>query len=152
MRTSQDIDHTTYIKASPEEIYKMLTTGEGWDAWFTAGTTVDPRPGGKIQLRWKNFGAGRWTMEDGGPVLEAERNHKFTFQWSPGSSPTKVSFTLNKLGPGTLLQITESGYSLTDSDIAVCVDSAVGWGEALTLLKFYLEHKLTYGKVPFAEE
>jgi hypothetical protein len=32
------------------------------------------------------------------------------------------------------------------------IGCATGWGEALTLLKFYLEHGLTYGAVPAAPE
>jgi uncharacterized protein YndB with AHSA1/START domain len=146
-----DIEHIVYIHASPERVYKILTTGAGWDAWFTQGTTVDPGPGGQIRLRWQNFGAGHWTMEDGGPVLEAVPNRKFVFQWSPASTPTTVTITLEQQGPGTLVRLVESGYKLTDSDLAALVNCATGWGEALTLLKFYLEHGLTYGEVPLRE-
>ncbi|GET41981.1 SRPBCC family protein [Microseira wollei] len=145
------IEHVVYIKVSPEKVYKTLTTGEGWDSWFTQGTTVNPRPGGSIQLRWKNFGAGHWTTEDGGAVLEAETNCKFVFQWSPGENPTTVVITLKQLGEGTLLKLVESGYSPSDTDFQACLGCAIGWGEALTLLKFYLEYGVTYGEVPYED-
>ena len=32
------------------------------------------------------------------------------------------------------------------------MECAAGWGEALTLLKFYLEHGVTYGEVPPATD
>jgi uncharacterized protein YndB with AHSA1/START domain len=150
--TLPNIEHITYINTSPELIYKTLTTGEGWDAWFTQGTEVDAKSGGYIRLRWQNFGAGHWATEDGGPVLEAEPNQKFVFQWSPGSSPTTVSIKLHKLGAGTLLKLVESGYSSSENDVAAFIGCATGWGEALTLLKFYLEHGVTYGEVPFEKE
>lgn len=145
------IEHATYINTPPERVYRTLTTGEGWDAWFTKGTKVDPRPGGTILLRWENSGAGRWTTEDGGPVLEAEPNRKLAFQWGPGSCPTTVDITLERIGPGTLVSLVESGYPLSNSDLEACLGCAVGWGEALTLLKFYLEHGVTYGEVPPGE-
>ena len=67
--TAPNIDYTTYINASPGHVYEALTTGKGWDSWFTQGTTVDLRPGGSIQLRWKDFGPRRVNMEDSGPAL-----------------------------------------------------------------------------------
>ncbi len=143
-----DIEQEVYIDAPSERVYALLTTGDGWDAWFTDGTTVEPRRGGSITLRWKNFGAGRWTAEDGGPVVEADRNRKFSFEGSPGSNPTTVCITLKKLGSGTLVRLTESGYSANGEDLKICIGCAVGWGEALTLLKTYLEHGICYGEVP----
>ena len=32
------------------------------------------------------------------------------------------------------------------------MECATGWGEALALLKFYLEHGVVYGEVPLAED
>lgn len=142
------IELVTYINVVPARVYEALTTGAGWDAWFTQGTTIDPRPGGKIHLRWQNFGAGRWTAEDGGPVLEALPSQRFVFQWSPSGEPTTVAFTLNPLGTGTFVHLVEQGYKQTTSSLQACLGCATGWGEALTLLKFYLEHGITYGTVP----
>jgi uncharacterized protein YndB with AHSA1/START domain len=146
------IEHMTYISASREVVYQTLTTSKGWDAWFTNGTTIEPKPGGQIRLRWKDFGAGHWTTEDGGSVLEAEPNQKFTFQWTPGKSTTTVSLTLEALGEGILLKLIESGYSFSDQDLSAFVGCATGWGEALTLVKYYLEHGVRYGKVPNTQE
>jgi uncharacterized protein YndB with AHSA1/START domain len=143
-----DIEHSTYIAAAPERVFEAITTGAGWDSWFTEGTTVDAVPGGEITLRWKDFGAGRWTTEDGGPVVAVEPGTRFVFQWSPGSQPTTVSFDLERYGPGTVVTLRESGYANTEEDAEACVGCAVGWGEALTLLKFFLEYGVTYGAVP----
>lgn len=146
-----DIEHQTFIDAAPSSVYDTLTTGKGWDAWFTEGTTVDPKPGGTIRLRWRDFGVGRGTVEDGGAVLEAEQNRKFSFQWSPAGTPTTIIFTLEPLGSGTLVKLLETGYGSTATELEALIDCAVGWGEALTLLKFYLEYGVTYGVVPAGE-
>jgi hypothetical protein len=44
--------------------------------------------------------------------------------------------------------LVEQGYKQTTSSLQACLGCATGWGEALTLLKFYLEHGITYGTVP----
>ena len=140
------IEQSTYINAPIERVYRTLTTADGWNAWFTKGTTLELVPGGKIHFRWVNFGAERMTTEDGGPVLEVEENRKFVFQWHPGKSATTVAIKLSKLGKGTLVQLEEFGYPM--DDLEVSLGCAVGWGEALTLLKFFLESGNVYGEVP----
>ncbi len=143
-----DIKHKTFINASPDVVYERLSTGKGWDSWFTQGTSIEPRPGGSIRLRWESFGVERFTCEDGGGVLEAKPGKLLVFQWCPGTRPTTVSLSLRPLGKGTLLTLIESGYSDTEPDLAALIGCAVGWGEALTLLKVAIEHGIVYGDVP----
>ncbi|MFN3432618.1 MAG: hypothetical protein ACK46X_22055, partial [Candidatus Sericytochromatia bacterium] len=57
------IHHQTFIRATPERIFPMLATAEGWDAWFTDGTTLD-LDAQEIRLRWKNFGPQKLTLEE----------------------------------------------------------------------------------------
>jgi uncharacterized protein YndB with AHSA1/START domain len=142
------IEHCAYIAKSPEVVFATLTTAAGWDSWFTNGTTLDARIGGLITLRWNDFGAGHYTTEDGGPIVEIEPNRRFAFQWSPGARPTTVDFTLRPLGEGTFLRLRERGYMSDEDELEVLVGCATGWGEAVTLLKFYLEYGITYGRVP----
>lgn len=133
-----EIKHATYIKASPDQVYETLTTSEGWNAWFTDGTTVDLD--GDIRFRWKDYEEEGRTIDDGGPVLEAVPNERFSFRWFPTEQGTKVSFRIEPHKGGTLLSIEETGYSTTMEDLAAFTSCATGWGEAMTLLKFYLEH------------
>ncbi|MFF0826393.1 SRPBCC domain-containing protein [Brevibacillus sp. NPDC003359] len=80
--------------------------------------------------------------------MEAIFGEKFVYQWTLGDSTTTISFTLKKLGEGTLVSLIESGYTQSDADLKAFADFTVGWGEALTLLKYYLEHGITYVVVP----
>lgn len=139
------IKHKTFIAASPSDVYAVLTSAEGWDAWFTNGTTIDARPGGQIRFQWVDFGPDRITTEDGGQVLDAVPAKRLTFQWTPGTGPTTVSIELHPSGAGTTVELTETGHVTEEPDVfAGC---ASGWGEALTLLKFYIEHRVTYGPI-----
>ncbi|HEX9745961.1 MAG TPA: SRPBCC domain-containing protein [bacterium] len=138
------IKHSVYIKASPETVYRTITTSEGWNAWFTDEARIDPKPGGEIYFKWENVGCDNLTFEDHGPVLEAIPNEKFVFKWNPGVTQTTCTFILNPQDDGTLISFTEEGYTEDPKDLQMLVECATGWGEALTLLKIYLEHGIAY--------
>lgn len=146
------IRYSTYIHVQPQRVYETLTTASGWDAWFTQGTEIDARPGGSIVLRWVDFGVDGYTGQDGGTVLEVQAPRRFAFHWTPGDSTTTVEFTLAPRGMGTIVQVTEWGHTTSPGDLQALVACAGGWGEALTLLKIYLEHGITYGQVPSPDE
>lgn len=143
--------HKTFIGSPVEKVFKQLTTGEGWDAWFTQGTVVNiSEEPYYIKFVWKDFGLDKVTLEDGGPVLEVIPNRKFVFNWYPvdKETPITVTFKLSPVGSGTILEVSDSGYSNIEEHLVQLIDCAQGWAEAITLLKFYLEHHITYGKIP----
>jgi uncharacterized protein YndB with AHSA1/START domain len=141
-----EIRHATFVRADPERVYEAFTTAEGLDAWFTVGASVDPRPGGQIQFRWQDWGPDRVTGEDGGPVLEAIRPQRFVFQWHPESDSYATTVEVDFLCTegGTNVRLREHGYQDTPTSRRCLVDCAAGWGEALTLLKVYVEHGIRY--------
>lgn len=141
-----EILHATLVKAAPERVYEAFTTAEGLDGWFTRGSFVDPRPGGRISFRWENWGPDHISGEDGGPVLEALPPGRFVFQWHPDgdSYATTVEVCFEAVPAGTIVRLKEYGYQDTASGRRAFASCACGWGEALTLLKFYVEHGLTY--------
>ena len=137
------IRQATFIKAIPSRIYECLTTGAGWDSWFTSGAEVDPRIGGFVKLRWRDFGPDRTTCEDGGPVVAVLTNRQFAFKWSPASHATTVNIALEERDSGTLVVVTETGYTTSEDDLKALVSCACGWGEAMTLFKYYLEYGIS---------
>jgi uncharacterized protein YndB with AHSA1/START domain len=141
-----EIIHATLVKEAPERVYQAFTTAEGLDSWFTRGSYVDPRPGGRISFRWEDWGPERISGEDGGPVLEAIPPACFVFQWHPDgdSYATTVEVSFEAVPGGTIVRLKERGYQNTPSGRRAFANCASGWGEALTLLKFYVEHGLTY--------
>jgi uncharacterized protein YndB with AHSA1/START domain len=144
--------HTTWIRADPASVYDALTTGEGLDSWFTSGSEVDPRPGGYIHLRWKNWSSERFTGDDRGPVLEADPPRRFVFQWHPDGDEyaTTVEIGLRPDAGGTMVTVEEHGFRNTRSGLQELAATSAGWGEALTILKYRLEHGLRadFGPAP----
>jgi len=81
-------------------------------------------------------------------VLEAHRPSRFVFQWYPDQSfyATTVEVDFKAREGGTVIRLREYGYEDTSSGRREMLECACGWGEALTLLKFYVEHGIRYGK------
>jgi uncharacterized protein YndB with AHSA1/START domain len=143
---------STYINAPVETVYSVLTTEKGWNSWFTTDCKIDLRPGGNIEFVWRNWALNHMDFEDGGTILEVVENQKFSFTWHREFNPTTVTFNLNRLGEGTVLQLTDSGYDsqAMGPDLSGFAGCSVGWGELVTLLKVFIEHGITYGDVPKA--
>jgi uncharacterized protein YndB with AHSA1/START domain len=140
------ITHSTFIRTDPMRIYNALTTSQGLDAWFTSGSKVNPHPGGDIYFRWINWGPDHITTEDKGTVLEALPPNHFVFQWHPDlpEYATTVEINISSTEDGTIVRLREYGFADTASAHVAMINCATGWGEALTLLKFYLEYGLHY--------
>jgi len=140
---AEPIVQRTFIKAPPERVYDTVTSADEWNAFFTTGMDLDPRPDGRIVFRWKNWGPDFYTLEAPGRVLEAQRPSLFVFQWGT-TRPTTIRIELQAAHGGTVVHLTEQGYPNTPEGRRNMLECASGWGEALTLLKFYIEHGVTY--------
>lgn len=145
-KLAAQIHFATLVRAAPERVYDAFTTSQGLDGWFTSGASVDPRPGGEILFNWEDFGPDGVSGEDGGPVLEAERPRRFVFQWQPDNTmySTTVELEFEAVPDGTVVRLREYGYEDTPRGLEAMLDCSAGWGEALTLLKFYVEHGIRY--------
>lgn len=143
---STPIKHSVYIDAPPARVYETLTTKAGWDAWFTTEMELDLKPRGKIHFRWESWGPEKVTVGDEGTITEFGENSYLSFQWHPQGKdrPTTVEFRLVPMGKGTHLKLKEDGFLDTPEGHRSFNSCATGWGEALTLLKFYLEEGLVY--------
>ena len=139
-----DIRVTILVRAPRERVYDALTRAEELDAWFTTGAEVDARPGGEMVWRWVGWGPDAYTGEDRGPVLEARRPERFVFRWQAVLGGTTVEVDFEAHADGTLVGLREYGYPDTPEGWEQHMSCATGWGEALTLLKFWVEHEVRY--------
>jgi uncharacterized protein YndB with AHSA1/START domain len=139
----QPIVHSVFIRAERPAVYDALTTTAGLDAWFTTGAEIDLHPGGAIHFRWRDWGPDRITDDAPGTVVEVRRPERFVFRWWQ-DHPTTVEFDFETVAGGTVIRLQERGYADTAEGRRRCLECATGWGEALTLLKFYVEHGLRY--------
>jgi uncharacterized protein YndB with AHSA1/START domain len=134
------------VRAPRERVFDAITVAEHLDGWFTVGAEIDARAGGHIKFRWKDWGADNSTQEDGGPILEFNRPERFVFQWHPDGPSYYTTVTLEFIEDprGTIIKLHERGYHDTPSGRKAFVGCATGWGEALALLKFWVEHNIRY--------
>ncbi len=139
------IRQRTFIKAPPEKVYDTVTSAAEWDNFFTTGMELDPQPGGICSFCWKDWGPDKYTLKVPGKVINAERPGLFVFQWGKEGKETTIRIELSAADQGTVVTLTEEGYENTAEGRAMILECASGWGEAITLLKFYIEHGITYG-------
>ena len=99
-----DILHRVGIKASPDEVYKALTTREGLAAWWTNNTQGESKLGGTLKIRFSVGGSeiGGFDMK----VLELQPAKRVLWQVIDGPPEwigTKISFDLKKSGDHTIV-------------------------------------------------
>ena len=141
------IVHKTIIRANRTQVFEALATADGFDRWFTRGTYLDARTGGTLVFKWKDWGADRVSASAKGRIITYQRSLRFVFEWERRIE-TRVCLEFADVLDGTVVKVTESGYPDDPSGWENCLDCAIGWGEALTLAKFYLEHGITYSTPP----
>jgi uncharacterized protein YndB with AHSA1/START domain len=69
-------------------------------------------------------------------VIEAKRPERLVFEWGEPGSESTVEIIFEAREGGTLVKLREFGFRTVEN----VVENAGGWGEALTLAKFWLEH------------
>ena len=48
------LDRSVLIQASPETVFRFFEDSDRFARWWGAGSTIDPRPGGKVYIRHPN--------------------------------------------------------------------------------------------------
>lgn len=141
-----DIRQRTFIAAPVERVFEVITSAGGWNAFFTTDMKLEPRPGGQCNFAWRNWGPDNYSTTARGEVVAIEPPHLFSFRWYPigPDQPTTIRFELTAAAGGTVVTLTESGYTDTADARKMILECSSGWGEALTLLKFYIEHGIVY--------
>jgi glutathione S-transferase len=130
--------HKEFIRAPREKVYDAFATSDGLNAWFTEGGRVDARPGGPMLFRFVDWGPDKINDEFPGRVIEALRPERFVFQWGDRDATT-VEIVFEERDGGTVVSVREYGFI----DIAAALGNSSGWGEALTLAKFWVERGIS---------
>lgn len=143
------IDRTIEIKASPERVWRALTTVEELSAWFQVTIEGDITPGQEVWMTsvHAQYAGLRFSVR----FVEMTPPRRFVWQWHPGEQDphldysreplTTVTFTLEPCEGGTRLSVAETGFdeiSLTRR-AKVHKDNSQGWTEVLVWLQKHVE-------------
>jgi uncharacterized protein YndB with AHSA1/START domain len=136
-----NVEASTLIRRSPEEVFAAfvdpaITTR----FWFTKSSGPLAR-GATARWEWEMYGAA-----DTVRVEEFDAPERFVIEW--GSSGMRVEFRFAPREEGTVVTVTESGFTgSTDEAIAYVAGSTGGYTTALCGAKALLEHGIELGAV-----
>jgi len=102
---AHQLDRIVTIGAPPASVFRYFTDSERWAAWWGAGSTIDPRPGGRVYIRYPN------AVEVVGEVIEVDAPSRIVFTYgfvsgkpvAPGES--RVTIRLVPVARGTKLHL-----------------------------------------------
>jgi uncharacterized protein YndB with AHSA1/START domain len=111
---AHQLERTLTIAAPPEAVFRYFTDTDRWAAWWGAGSTIDPRPGGRVFVRYPGGN------EALGEVIEIDPPRRIVFSYGyasgapvpPGGS--RVTIELAAASQGTRLRLT---HELSDASI-----------------------------------
>ena len=143
------IEREIQIEATPEVVYRVISTPEHLCEWWPDEAELEPVPGGTGTV---TFG------EPGTPeakvvaltVVDADPPRRFSFRWvyDEGVTPSPntsllVTFDLAPSGTGTLLRFRETGFADRAWEPAVAEetyrDHVSGWDHFLPRLVRYVD-------------
>jgi len=116
------LDRTVLIRARRAVVFRYFSDSARWADWWGAGSTIDPRPGGAVRIRYPNG------IEAGGEVLEIDppRRIVFSFGYASGQpiplGASRVTVTLDEEPAGTRLHLSHAF-----GDAAVRDHHVQGW-------------------------
>jgi uncharacterized protein YndB with AHSA1/START domain len=122
------LDRTVVIQAAPDIVFSFFTETPKWASWWGAGSTIDPRPGGAMTIRYPDG------TEVVGDVVEVRAPERIVFTYGyasgkmipPGGS--RVTIALELSGAATRLTLTHEFAEAEIRDLHV-----QGWRYQLSL-------------------
>lgn len=100
------VEVTREIEATPEAVFRVLTSPLDLSFWLCHYAWTEPRPGGDFQVRWRN---GWWAR---GVYLMVERPRRIELTWKGKDEPgeTNLVFEIQALDQGTEVKVIHSGF------------------------------------------
>lgn len=122
------LDRIVTINASRETVFRFFTDSVRWASWWGAGSSIEPRPGGRVVILHPG------AVESTGEIVDIHSPDRVVFTYGftsgkpfpPGSS--RVTMRLLPHADGTQLHLTHEFPSQ-----AVGEDHAQGWRYQLAL-------------------
>ena len=140
MHLPYELNRSVTIEARRETVFRYFTDSARWAAWWGAGSTIDPQPGGKVYIRHPNG------IETLGEVLEVSSPERIVFTYgfasgtpvAPGGS--RVTIDLEEEAAGTRLHLRHEF-----ADAAVRDEHIQGWRFQLSLFGNVIANEIHAG-------
>ena len=131
------LDRSITIRASRDTVFRYFTDSARWAAWWGAGSTIDPTPGGRVYVRHPNG------IEASGAVVEVTSPDRIVFTYgfesgkpiAPGTS--LVTIRLEARGADTRLILTHAFADEAPRDAHV-----QGWRYQLSVFSNVVSNEL----------
>jgi uncharacterized protein YndB with AHSA1/START domain len=140
------LDRTVLIRADRRIVFQYFTDNERWGSWWGAGSTIDPRPGGRVKIRYPNG------VEALGEVLEIHAPERIVFTYGyvsgtpmgPGASRVTIELQVRK--EGTQLHLSHEFAEASARDQHV-----LGWRFQLSLFANVVANEVHAGAADMAD-
>lgn len=131
---SRSVIEEVVIDATPDDVWRAITEGEGLRRWFPVDARVTPGLGGTIWLSW---GEG---MSGEAPITAWEPGRHL--QWTEDRGPVKmaVDFHISTRDGQTVVRLVQSGFGDGPEWDGEFHMVSGGWAYFLANLAWYLTH------------
>jgi len=140
------LERTVTIAARRETVFRFFTDSRRFAAWWGPGSTIDPRPGGAVEIRFPN------DVVAGGEVLAIEPVERvvFTYGFASGRpiaiGGSRVTVTLEETARGTLVRLRHELPSAAARD-----EHVQGWRYQLALFANVVAREAHAGAAALAD-
>jgi len=128
MNLPHSLDRVITIRAPRDLVFSFFTDDAKWAAWWGAGSTIDPKVGGRVYIKHPG------NVEVTGEILEIRRPDELVFTYGFASGmpiphgASRVSIALETVGDSTRLKLTHAF-----ADVPVRDQFVQGWRYQLSL-------------------
>jgi uncharacterized protein YndB with AHSA1/START domain len=128
------------IAAPQRTVWNMLTTADGWKAWYADEARFDANSGGRVVLQTEDDDGN--PVEEVGTVLTFKPTRKLEIRWERGTTAntvdTVLSFGLARDGDETRVSLIHRGAGpLEEEEARAELDKT--WRQSLKALRGVLE-------------
>lgn len=141
------LDRSVFIHAKPETVFAFFQDSARWASWWGAGSTIDPRVGGKVYVLYPG------NVEASGEITEisAPTRLAFTYGYHAADSPvprgsSRVTINLSREASGTRLTLTHELPTAASRD-----EHIQGWRYQLSLFANTIANSVNAGAASIAD-
>ncbi|MCF4102527.1 SRPBCC domain-containing protein [Gillisia sp. M10.2A] len=134
------------IASSPEEVFDAIVNPEKIIRYFVSNTSGPIIPNAKLHWEFKDY-----CVSLDVDVLEVIKDKHISFEWEASGKRSSVQISIDKKEEQlTQITITESPFSLIESDVKKALQQTQGWTDFICSLKAFLYTgiNLRSGKYP----